>query len=67
MLIKIDMFEFVNIGDALIFKDAGKEYAVIGKTIDRVMLSGNGEKFSITRAHLNRDASKKKIERVWKK
>ena len=67
MLIRVDMFEIVNIGDVLIFKEAGKEYAVTGKTIDRVLLSGDGEKFSITRAHLNRDASKKKIERVWKR
>lgn len=59
------MFEFVNIGDVLLFKETGNEYVVTGKTIDRVLLTGNGEKFSITRAHLNRDVGKKKIEKVW--
>ena len=56
------MFEFIKVGDLLRFKETDKEYAVIGKTIDRLLLSGNGEKFSITGANLNRDINRKKIE-----
>lgn len=56
------MFAFIKVGDLLRFRETDKEYAVIGKTIDRLLLSGNGEKFSITGANLNRDINRKKIE-----
>lgn len=62
MIIRIDMFAFIKVGDLLRFRKTDKEYAVIGKTIDRLLLSGNGEKFSITGANLNRDINRKKIE-----
>lgn len=62
MIIRIDMFAFIKVGDLLRFRETDKEYAVIGKTIDRLLLSGNGEKFSITGANLNRDINRKKIE-----
>ena len=58
------MFAFIKVGDLLRFRETDKEYAVIGKTIDRLLLSGNGEKFSITGANLNRDINRKKIELV---
>lgn len=58
------MFAFIKVGDLLRFRETDKEYAVIGKTIDRLLLSGNGEKFSITGANLNRDMNRKKIELV---
>lgn len=64
MIIRIDMFAFIKVGDLLRFSETDKEYAVIGKTIDRLLLSGNGEKFSITGANLNRDMNRKKIELV---
>lgn len=64
MIIRIDMFAFIKVGDLLRFRETDKEYAVIGKTIDRLLLSGNGEKFSITGANLNRDINRKKIELV---
>ena len=64
MIIRIDMFAFIKVGDLLRFKEVDKEYTVIGKTIDRLLLSGNGEKFSITGANLNRDINRKKIELV---
>lgn len=64
MIIRIDMFAFIKVGDLLRFRETDKEYAVIGKTIDRLLLSGNGEKFSITSANLNRDMNRKKIELV---
>ncbi len=56
------MFAFIKVGDLLRFRETDKEYAVIGKTIDRLLLSGNGEEFSITGANLNRDINRKKIE-----
>lgn len=58
------MFAFIKVGDLLRFKEVDKEYAVIGKTIDRLLLSGKGEKFSITEANLNRDMNRKKIELI---
>ena len=58
------MFAFIKVGDLIRFRETDKEYAVIGKTIDRLLLSGNGEKFSITGANLNRDINRKKIELV---
>ena len=58
------MFAFIKVGDLIRFRETDKEYAVIGKTIDRLLLSGNGEKFSITSANLNRDMNRKKIELV---
>ena len=58
------MFAFIKVGDLLRFSETDKEYAVIGKTIDRLLLSGNGEKFSITGANLNRDINRKKIELI---
>ena len=64
MIISIDMFAFIKVGDLLRFRETDKEYAVIGKTIDRLLLSGNGEKFSITGANLNRGINRKKIELV---
>lgn len=64
MIIRVDMFEFIKVGDLIRFRETDKEYAVIGKTIDRLLLSGNGEKFSITGANLNRDMNRKKIELV---
>mgnify|MGYP003445819760 FL=1 len=64
MIIRIDMFAFIKVGDLIRFRETDKEYAVIGKTIDRLLLSGNGEKFSITGANLNRDMNRKKIELV---
>jgi len=64
MIIRIDMFAFIKVGDLIRFRETDKEYAVIGKTIDRLLLSGNGEKFSITSANLNRDMNRKKIELV---
>ena len=39
MIIKIDMFTFIKVGDLIRFKETDKEYAVIGKTIDRLLLS----------------------------
>ena len=58
------MFAFIKVGDLLRFRETDKEYTVIGKTIDRLLLSGNGEKFSITGENLNRDINRKKIELV---
>lgn len=56
------MFAYINVGDTLRFTSSGKEYAVIGKTINRLLLSGNGEKFSITEANVNREMNRNKIE-----
>ena len=62
MIIRIDMFAFIKVGDLIRFRETDKEYAVIGKTIDRLLLSGNGEKFSITEANVNREMNRNKIE-----
>lgn len=56
------MFAFIKVGDLIRFRETDKEYAVIGKTIDRLLLSGNGEKFSITEANVNREMNRNKIE-----
>ena len=56
------MCAFIKVGDLIRFRETDKEYAVIGKTIDRLLLSGNGEKFSITEANVNREMNRNKIE-----
>ena len=56
------MFAYINIGDTLKFTSSGKEYKVIGKTVNRLLLSGECEKFSITEANVNREMNRKKIE-----